>query len=182
MSSSKVTAIRKTATVNTSVTEAGEAPSTPATVLVVDDHPLNRKYLTALLRHAGHRVLEAADGLAALARARSSRPSLVISDILMPGMDGLELVQQLRADSELAETPVIFYTATYCAAEARQLANAGKVSIVLPKPSSPQDVVEAVDRCLGRSPAPAPLPRRDAPDLAPLNRLSERFDEHVNEL
>ncbi len=59
-----------------------------ATILVVDDEEVNRKFLITVLGYAGHRVLEAADGAGALAQARASAPDLAIADILMPGMDG----------------------------------------------------------------------------------------------
>src|ERR1700682_2357815 len=84
-----------------------------ATILVADDRPTNREFLVTLLGYSGHRLLEAADGAEALAAARAVHVDLVISDILMPTMDGYELVHQLRADSGLAGTPVIFCTAHY---------------------------------------------------------------------
>src|ERR1700736_113261 len=81
-----------------------------ATILVVDESPINRKFLTTLLGNGGHRVLEAADGAEALAIARSEYPDLVFADVLMPTMDGPELVRQLRADPASAHTHVIFLT------------------------------------------------------------------------
>src|SRR6266446_5589635 len=78
---------------------------TVATILIVDDRPANREYLVTLLGYGGHRLLEAADGAEALALARAERPDLVIADILMPTMDGYELVRQIRADSVIATTP-----------------------------------------------------------------------------
>ena len=79
-----------------------------ATILIVDDRPVNRQYLVTLLEYCGHRTLEAADGAEALALARAEHPDLIITDIIMPTMDGAELVQALRADPALAATPVIF--------------------------------------------------------------------------
>ncbi|TMH87341.1 MAG: response regulator [Betaproteobacteria bacterium] len=69
-----------------------------AKILIVDDRPTNRQFLLTLLGYTGHRLLEAADGAEALDLARAERPDLVITDILMPTMDGYEFVQQLRAD------------------------------------------------------------------------------------
>jgi hypothetical protein len=65
-----------------------------ATVLIIDDIPANRQFLVALLGYHGHRLIQAADGLEALNLARAERPDLIISDILMPTMDGYEFVQQ----------------------------------------------------------------------------------------
>ncbi len=124
------------------------------TVLVVDDQPINRKFLATLLGYAGHRVIEAADGAEALDMALAHDPNLVISDILMPTMDGIELVNRMRAHSALANTPVIFYTATYRVSEARLLAFSCGVSTVIAKPAEPQAILQAVIDALGVSAQP----------------------------
>jgi diguanylate cyclase (GGDEF)-like protein/PAS domain S-box-containing protein len=115
-----------------------------ATILVVDDRPINREFLTALLRYAGHRVLQAADGVQALGLVRGETPNLIVSDILMPVMDGVELVKRLRSDPALDGIEVIFYTATYRLSEARSLADSCGVTTVIPKPSEPQVLLDAV--------------------------------------
>src|SRR5947207_4541631 len=102
-----------------------------ATILVVDDRPSNREYLTTLLAYTGHRLIEAADGAKALELVRTEHPALIITDILMPTMDGYELVQRLRNDPEIAATPVIFHTATYSEPQARALAKSCGVDVVL---------------------------------------------------
>ena len=76
-----------------------------ATILIVDDRPSNRQFLTTLLGYGGHRLLEAGDGAAALGLVRADRPDLIITDILMPTMDGYEFVQHVRADPDVAPTP-----------------------------------------------------------------------------
>ena len=88
-----------------------------ATILIVDDRPSNCAYLLALLGFTEHRLLEAEDGAAALQLVRAERPDLIITDILMPTMDGYEFVQRLRADRALAATRVIFYSAVYAERE-----------------------------------------------------------------
>ncbi|NMG45127.1 PAS domain S-box protein [Aromatoleum toluvorans] len=118
-------------------------------ILVVDDRPTNRQFLVTLLGYAGHRLLEAADGLQGLELARAERPELVISDILMPGMDGCTMVEHMRADPALRGIPVIFYTATYRLGEARTLAQGVGVTRVLSKPSRPQEILDAVAGALG---------------------------------
>lgn len=80
------------------------------TVLVVDDHAEIRAHVRAQLAPA-YRVLEAGDGLAALALARERLPDLVVADISMPGLDGYELCAQIRGDAELEGLPVILLTA-----------------------------------------------------------------------
>jgi CheY-like chemotaxis protein len=91
------------------------------TVLIVDDHADNRAVLVTMLGHL-YRLLEAGGGEEALEIARKERPDLVITDVLMPKMDGFEFVRRLRQEKEVANTPVVFYTASYIESESRQLA------------------------------------------------------------
>jgi diguanylate cyclase (GGDEF)-like protein/PAS domain S-box-containing protein len=127
-----------------------------ATILIVDDHVLNREFLTTLLGYGGHRLMEAPDGIEALKAMRQERPALVIADILMPNMDGFEFVNCLKADPAIADVPVIFYTATYREREARVMAAACGVRWVLPKPSDPEVILKTVHEALGMPPH-APL-------------------------
>ncbi|WP_416903689.1 SpoIIE family protein phosphatase [Micromonospora echinospora] len=82
-----------------------------ARVLVADDNADMREYLTRLLRSAGHRVEAVSDGRAALEAARTANPDLVVSDVMMPRLDGLQLVAALRADPRTAGTPVLLLSA-----------------------------------------------------------------------
>ena len=93
-----------------------------ATILIVDDLSANRKVLVLFLRDQGHRLHEAADGREGLAAAHAERPDLVITDVLMPVMDGYEFARQLRLDPRTSGIPVVFYTAHYGEREARALA------------------------------------------------------------
>ncbi len=129
-----------------------------AKILVVDDQPANRELVATLIGHGGHQALLASDGAQALALVRAERPSLVISDILMPTMDGYEFVRQLRADAAIAQTQVVFYSAYYLEKEARNLAAACGVTQVLTKPCEPQEILEAIERGLAQaSAAPASM-------------------------
>ncbi|KRB28838.1 EAL domain-containing protein [Acidovorax sp. Root70] len=119
-----------------------------AKILVVDDLPANRALVVTLVGHSGHQALEAADGAEALAVVRAERPDLVISDILMPTMDGFEFVRQLRSDHGLAATQVIFCSAHYQEEEALRLAEACGVTQVLFKPCEPQDILAAIEQAL----------------------------------
>src|ERR1700730_12466141 len=116
-----------------------------ATILIVDDRPVSREYLLALLGDGGHRLLQATDGAEALGTARADHPDLIIAAILMPTMDGDELVRQLRADPVIAQTPVIFCTAQNHEREAQALARTCGVSSVITKPSEPETVLSAVE-------------------------------------
>src|SRR5580700_4758965 len=119
-----------------------------ATILIVDDRWANRKFLVTVLQHQGHRMLEAADGRAGLAAAQAEHPDLVITDVLMPVMDGYELVKQLRLDPATSGIPVVFHTAHYGECEARALALSSGVSFVLPEPSESAEVLRIVGRVL----------------------------------
>ena len=89
--------------------QAGRA--LPARVLVADDNADMREYLTRLLRSAGYRVTTVTDGRAALDAVRAGAPDLVISDVMMPRLDGLGLVAALRADARTAAVPVLLLSA-----------------------------------------------------------------------
>jgi diguanylate cyclase (GGDEF)-like protein/PAS domain S-box-containing protein len=154
---------------------AAEVPTDVATILIVDDHVLNREFLRTLLGYGGHRLLEAANGAEGLAAVRSERPDLVISDILMPNMDGYEFVTRMHEDPATADVPVIFYTATYREREANALAQSCGVRWVLPKPSEPDLILRTVNEALGLvdggderpSPASSPAP----PSMSPSGEL-----------
>ena len=78
-----------------------------AEILIVDDEPDVRFVLKMAFESAGHQTVEAHHGVAALERVGDSRPDLVVTDIMMPVLDGLELVRRLRADPETAAIPVV---------------------------------------------------------------------------
>jgi CheY-like chemotaxis protein len=119
-----------------------------ATILIVDDLPANREFLVTLLRYQGHRLLEAANGREGLAAVQAEHPDLVITDVLMPVMDGYELVRQLRLDPTTSGIPVVFYTAHYGAREARALARSSGVAYVLTKPAESKEVLKIVGHAL----------------------------------
>jgi len=80
-------------------------------VLIVEDREADRKLLKMLLERNGYRVTTAGDGVEALAAARRDPPDAVVSDVLMPNMDGFVLCQAWMQDAELKTIPFIFYTA-----------------------------------------------------------------------
>ncbi len=154
-----------------------------AHILVVDDRAPNRDYLATVLGYYGHTVAEAADGVEALAGIRLARPDLVITDLLMPNMDGEELARHLRDDPLTKDLPVIFYTAAYFAREAGEIAARVGVRWVQPKPSEPQAIMEVVGKALGVPQVLARPAQRGAPDpggtdtLQTFQGLSQRLDQ-----
>ncbi len=137
-----------------------------ATILIVDDLATNREVLTTVLRHHRHRPLEAEDGRQALALARLERPDLIITDVLMPVMDGYEFVRQLRLDDGTRATPVVFYTAHYGEPEDRALARAAGVKWILAKPADSHALMDVVDRVLAGQTEPGMATDDQAPSVA----------------
>lgn len=130
-----------------------------ATILVVDDGELNRNVITTLLGYTGHHLLEASSGPEGLSKVQAENPELVITDILMPDMDGYEFVKTLRTLSLEHQPQVIFYSATYLEGEALALARACGVSHVICKPAEPETLLKVVSEALAShtvesSPAP----------------------------
>lgn len=155
-----------------------------ATILIVDDHVLNRQFLMVLLGYSGHHLIEAADGAKGLDLARQKHPDLIITDILMPNMNGYEFVAQLRAIPSISETPVIFYTAAYHEREAGMMARACGVRWILPKPSDPELILKTVHDALGvpnRTGAAAELPTVH-PEPPTLSGFDEQLTEYLVEL
>lgn len=120
-----------------------------AKILVVEDHALSRQMLTTLLGYVGHQVIEASDGVAALDLARNECPDLVICDVLVPIINGIQLVRLLRDEAVLSETPVLFYTAISRLPENLDLGESLSTCRVIAKPAAPQIIVQAVDEMLG---------------------------------
>ncbi len=133
----------------------------PGKILVVEDDPEARELLVLLLGTHDYDVLEAADGIEALAVLRRERPDLLITDIVMPHMDGYELVRQLREDASTANTPVIFCSASYHEREVRAMAQTLGVVVTLPKPYDTRTVHLAVEEALQ---APAAAAQVEPPD------------------
>ncbi|RYF37263.1 MAG: hybrid sensor histidine kinase/response regulator, partial [Comamonadaceae bacterium] len=118
-------------------------------ILVVDDRPSNRELLASVLGYFGHTIVQADDGAQALKAVQESRPDLLITDLLMPNMDGEELCRLLRADPATADLPIIIHTASYRTRQGRQIADRVGVRWVLPKPSEAADIVAMVSQALG---------------------------------
>jgi CheY-like chemotaxis protein len=94
-------------------------------VLAIDDNPVNLKLVAELLRQAGHVVLCAEDACAALQLLETHLPDVVLTDISMPGMDGLQLTQHLKADARLRHLPVIALTASAMKGDEARILKAG---------------------------------------------------------
>jgi two-component system sensor histidine kinase EvgS len=157
----------------------------PARILVADDNALNRRLLVEYLSPYGFELIEAEDGAQALAQARERRPALILMDIAMPVLDGLEATRRLKADPATASIPVIAVTASVTPeqeAEAQALCAA-----YLRKPVSQSMLIVALRRFLPHTQtaraAPEALPEtpNPLPDHADL-RLPAALYKHLQAL
>ena len=113
-------------------------------ILVCDDEPTLRELVRAVLG-PGYRFVEAADGREALSVARDEEPDLIVLDVMLPGLSGIEVLDALRHDERLAKTPVVVITA-WSHTEAEVL-TAGADAFVS-KPFDPDDLSHAVEDLL----------------------------------
>jgi len=124
-------------------------PANSTVVLIVDDDQGSRELYRALLTPFGYEVLEARDGKEGLDTAARRRPDLIISDILMPTMNGYEFVSTLRKTPALENVPVIFHSASFLDNETRSLGAACGVSLFILKPCEPESALNTIHRALG---------------------------------
>ena len=153
-----------------------------ATILIVDTHPPDRRVYTTLLGNFGYRLLEANDGARALEVARVELPDLIITDILMPNIDGFTLVRRLRTEPLLMGIPVIFHTANYDVTEIHRLARASGIQHILRKPVEPQEILRTVNEALKRPAQPSKLPQTGQLQREHLQLLADKLYQKVDEL
>jgi DNA-binding response OmpR family regulator len=118
-----------------------------STVLVVDDDPVILKLLEVNFEMEGFTVLVARDGEEGIEVARTDQPDLIVSDIMMPKVSGLELVTALKGDASTSEIPIILLSAKAQNADVRSGLDAGADDYVT-KPFEPLDLVDRVNRLL----------------------------------
>ena len=92
------------------MTAAAPAPSTP-TILVIEDYADTRQLISALLRNSGYRVIEAEDGIEGLLKASGNYPDLIIMDLALPEMDGVETARRIHEMPKLSRTPIFVVSA-----------------------------------------------------------------------
>ncbi|MFC4308295.1 ATP-binding protein [Steroidobacter flavus] len=122
-------------------------------ILVAEDDAEARELLMLSLADGDYDLLQAADGIEALHLLRTEHPDLLITDIVMPRMDGYELVRKLRQDESMSGTPVIFCSASYHEREVREMARSLGVRSTLSKPYDLEIVRETVNAALATKPA-----------------------------
>ncbi|PJZ69477.1 hybrid sensor histidine kinase/response regulator [Leptospira perolatii] len=117
-------------------------------VLIVDDSSSNRRLLTAQLAGLGHNVLSATDGRDALEILENTNVDLIISDILMPGMDGYQFCNEVRQSPKFCDLPFIFYTATYTSQSDERFSIDLGADIFLRKPASLRTIMNTIDEVM----------------------------------
>ena len=119
------------------------------TVLLVEDNDDNLRIYSTILTYAGYNVLEATDGEAGLATARSGRPDLILMDVSIPKIDGWEVTRILKADPATSTIPVVALTAHALASD-RERADEIGFDGYISKPAEPRAVLAEVERRLGK--------------------------------
>jgi signal transduction histidine kinase/two-component SAPR family response regulator len=148
-------------------------------VLIVDDQAVNQKLLHATLEAEGHTVAEAADGVEALQLLESQHTDAVISDILMPRMDGYRLCSEVRKRKEFEHLPFIHYTATYTSPSDEKLSSDLGADVFLRKPAPAEEIIGALRRvtCKGHKVrATSAIPESDV-----MKEYSERLVSKLEE-
>ena len=115
----------------------------PKTILYVEDNEFNRKIVRQLLAKTSYRLVEAMDGEAGVAAALAAPPDLILMDIQLPKMSGLEATRQLRGDARTAAVPIIVVT-SFALSGDDQKANAAGATAYLAKPYSPRELLAKI--------------------------------------
>jgi CheY-like chemotaxis protein len=114
-------------------------------ILIVEDHKDSRDVLVALLQFSGYRITEAENGLQALEKARSEKPDLIVMDLQLPGMMGIEAAKILKEEESTAHIPIIAYTALLNETLKEEALKAGMKSFI-DKPASVKLIKETIQK------------------------------------
>ena len=117
------------------------------TILYVEDNEMNRKIVRDLLKRTAYRLVEANDGEAGVAKALEVRPDLILMDIQLPKISGIEATRRLRAEAATANTPIIAITSFALGGDDQKAKEAGATAY-LAKPYSPRDLLNLIRKLL----------------------------------
>ena len=157
-------------------------------VLVVDDNRLDRMMLSKMLSSNNYVVVEAGNGVEALKLASLEKPDIVVSDIMMPEMDGFTLLREIRKSISSKELPFIFYSASYVTEKDRELAEALGVCRFIIKPVEPKELVKEITQALldissGKLKISQPTPIKEEEYLERYSRrIFNKLEEKVSQL
>ena len=128
----------------------GTAPRSPKTILIVEDNELNMKLFHDLLDAHGYATLQTRNGMDALGLARKHRPSLILMDIQLPEVSGLEVTRWLKDDEELRDIPVIAVTAFAMKGDEERIRGGG-CEAYISKPISVMSFIGTVRKFIGEA-------------------------------
>jgi response regulator RpfG family c-di-GMP phosphodiesterase len=175
------------AAVNEQLAPAGEPVAEPAGerphILLAEDNSAERRLMVLRLRDAGYEVTAAADSAEALELARRVRPDIIVSDVLMPRMDGFELARRLRSDERLGDVPVVLTSSAFIDHADEALAAAAGARMLVPRSPTMLELLAAVAECLASAGIVQPAPGEGGPPLqrrAVERRLGERMAVHLD--
>ena len=156
-------------------------------VLIVDDNPQNLYMLEIMLLSNNYEIRKAVNGKEALEQARAEKPDLVITDILMPVMDGFSLCREFKKDPDLKNVPLIFYTATYTDPRDEEFALSLGADRFLVKPMEPSEMLKAIREVLQASerilrPVPPEQPENETYYKSYSETLVRKLEEKMVQL
>lgn len=157
-------------------------------ILIVEDTDDSRILMERTLASQGYEVMSASNGVEALELALSIPPDLIISDIMMPEMDGFDLCRRIKSDPVLKSTPLVFYTAIYTDAQDEKLAMDVGASRLVAKPVAPDKFIKIVEDVLAAHKAQvlrvpeAPMGNNMELDARHLKSVADKLDKKVREL
>jgi CheY-like chemotaxis protein len=160
---------------------------TPIRVLVAEDNAIARELLAAKLRSAGYETVMCNDGFEAIEAARREAPDAIVSDALMPRVNGFQLCQMIRRDAQLCAIPFILYTATYTEDEDRALAHRSGADALVVKPDESVSLLDVLRSTIDRvRNAPPRVPEAEPPTVAYFDeyaqRMAAKLSQKINEL
>jgi two-component system, cell cycle response regulator DivK len=117
------------------------------TILYVEDNAVNRRLVRDLLQHTTYTLVEAVDGEVGVAKAVEIRPDLILMDIQLPKISGLDAMRRIRADATTANTPIVAITSFALSGDDQRAKEAGATAY-LAKPYSPRDLLALVRKLL----------------------------------
>ena len=117
------------------------------TILYVEDNAVNRRLVRDLLQHTTYTLVEATDGEAGVAKAIELKPDLVLMDIQLPKISGLEATRRLRAETTTAKTPIIAITSFALSGDDQKAKEAGATAYIA-KPYSPRDLLALIRKII----------------------------------
>jgi len=127
-------------------------------ILCIEDHPEMIELIRLILGRRGYQVDGAVGGREGLEAMETTRPDLVLLDLMMPDLDGWDVYRQIKANKEISHVPVIIVTAKAQGIDKVLGLHIAGVDDYITKPFGPKELIESVERILSRTPTPPPSP------------------------